>query len=35
MDFDRFDAFASQSFFYRNEYMTGVGPAHGLCCKTL
>ena len=37
MDFaiDRFDDFASLSFFYPNEYMTGVGPAHGLCCKTL
>ena len=35
MDFDRFNAFASLSFFYPNEYMTGVGPAHGLYCKTL
>ena len=26
MDFDCFDDFASPSFFYPNEYMTGVGP---------
>ena len=26
MDFDCFDDFASLSFFYPNEYMTGVGP---------